>query len=315
MNETQWLACTYPEEMLPALGTGVDDRKLLLFACACCRRIETLLRHPASREALAMVERHVDGEGLENGRPSALNGLAHAAELRETAMQAFLEASARRTEVWNSLWVGTPPVPAYLLRVAAEACAAQAVLTEVQAAEEAALAVVSAADRLDAPSIARTAVHARALSRQAMAQRERASRWEEKAEEESERVVSRSRAAVRASQAMHWIERSEEAVENKEPRLLSRWEREERVAQCAILRDVFGHLWHPVHLESRWLRWRGGVVVQMARSIRDEGRFGDLPILADALEDAGCTDTSLLEHCRGGGVHVRGCWLVDALLA
>jgi hypothetical protein len=38
-----------------------------------------------------------------------------------------------------------------------------------------------------------------------------------------------------------------------------------------------------------------------------------VPVLADALEEAGCTDRTLLEHCRGG-LHVRGCWAVDLLL-
>jgi hypothetical protein len=41
--------------------------------------------------------------------------------------------------------------------------------------------------------------------------------------------------------------------------------------------------------------------------------FADLPILADALEDAGCTEAAVLAHCRGGGEHVRGCWAVDLL--
>jgi hypothetical protein len=40
----------------------------------------------------------------------------------------------------------------------------------------------------------------------------------------------------------------------------------------------------------------------------------DLPILADALEDAGCADPELLDHCRAGGKHVRGCWVLDLML-
>jgi hypothetical protein len=43
-------------------------------------------------------------------------------------------------------------------------------------------------------------------------------------------------------------------------------------------------------------------------------RFADLPILADALEDAGCADAAILAHCRSGGEQVRGCWVVDLLL-
>jgi hypothetical protein len=319
MNEMEWLACAHPERMLRSLPTKIDNRKALLFACACCRRVENLLRERESREALAALEQVADGAGHRGaGRTAAREAeraLAALRPARDEALGAWQEASRHRETVWNSHWVGTPPPPWQLLRVAADACAAQAALTEVQAAEEAARAVAyTAEEQLDASAVATLTARARTLYREARAMRERASDWRAKAESESERVVSRSRAALRASQAVHWIERAEEAVDNKEPRLLRRWEREERLAQCAILRDLFGHLWHPVHLEPRWRRWHAGVIVQMARSIRDEGRFGDLPILADALEDAGCADAHVLHHCRAGGPHVRGCWLLDLLL-
>ena len=55
-------------------------------------------------------------------------------------------------------------------------------------------------------------------------------------------------------------------------------------------------------------------VVQLAQSIYDDRAFDRLPILADALEEAGCTDAAILDHCRGPGPHVRGCWAVDLLL-
>jgi hypothetical protein len=51
----------------------------------------------------------------------------------------------------------------------------------------------------------------------------------------------------------------------------------------------------------------------MAQAVLADGRFSDLPILADALEEAGCTNQVILSHCRGGGEHVRGCWVVDLL--
>jgi len=52
----------------------------------------------------------------------------------------------------------------------------------------------------------------------------------------------------------------------------------------------------------------------LADSISEDGAFDRLPILADALEDAGCTDATILNHCRGSSTHVLGCWVVDALL-
>ncbi|HEY7425078.1 MAG TPA: hypothetical protein VH682_12680 [Gemmataceae bacterium] len=52
----------------------------------------------------------------------------------------------------------------------------------------------------------------------------------------------------------------------------------------------------------------------MSRLMYDSRDFTGLPILADALEEAGCTNQDILDHCRSGGEHVRGCWVVDALL-
>ena len=57
-----------------------------------------------------------------------------------------------------------------------------------------------------------------------------------------------------------------------------------------------------------------GAVSKLAQVIYDEDRFGDLPILADALEEAGCTHAELLAHCRGRQAHYRGCWVVDLVL-
>jgi hypothetical protein len=60
--------------------------------------------------------------------------------------------------------------------------------------------------------------------------------------------------------------------------------------------------------------WRTPPVVNLAQVIDDEGSFEDLPILGDALEEAGCTDAGALSHCRAPGPHARGCWVVDLIL-
>ena len=82
-----------------------------------------------------------------------------------------------------------------------------------------------------------------------------------------------------------------------------------------LLRDIFSN--RPIRsvpLAPSWLHWNGGTVAKLARTIYDDCCFDDLPILADALEEAGCTETAILEHCLGPGPHVRGCWVVDLLL-
>jgi hypothetical protein len=61
------------------------------------------------------------------------------------------------------------------------------------------------------------------------------------------------------------------------------------------------------------LAWQGGTVGSIAQSIYEERNHAHLPILADALEDAGCTDAALLAHCRQPGKHWRGCWAIDLL--
>jgi hypothetical protein len=85
--------------------------------------------------------------------------------------------------------------------------------------------------------------------------------------------------------------------------------------RAALVRDVFGNLFRPVAVDPAWLAWNDGTLVRLARALYDEGAFDRLPVLADALEEAGCTDPDILSHCRAPAAHVRGCWLLDLLLA
>lgn len=88
----------------------------------------------------------------------------------------------------------------------------------------------------------------------------------------------------------------------------------EALAQCALFRDIFRDPCHPEPGDRAWLTWKGATIRQLARCIYDDRAFDRLPILADAIEEAGCADLFLLDHCRSGGDHVRGCWAVDACL-
>jgi hypothetical protein len=84
--------------------------------------------------------------------------------------------------------------------------------------------------------------------------------------------------------------------------------------QARLLRECFGNPFHDVSVESEWLDWQAGTVRRLALAAYAEEAFDGLPVLADALEEAGCTDADILGHCRGVGEHVRGCWVVDLLL-
>jgi hypothetical protein len=90
--------------------------------------------------------------------------------------------------------------------------------------------------------------------------------------------------------------------------------RAEQVIQCQLLQDIFGHLFSSRTVKSAWLAWESATVRKIAQVVYDERDFDRLPILADALEDAGCANTAILDHCRGPGPHVRGCWVIDLLL-
>ena len=85
----------------------------------------------------------------------------------------------------------------------------------------------------------------------------------------------------------------------------------ERAAHAAVLRDIVGN---PFRRADLLAEWRTTDAVAMARRMYDDRDFAGMPILADALEEAGCTDAVFLRHCREPGPHARGCWLVDAIL-
>ena len=81
--------------------------------------------------------------------------------------------------------------------------------------------------------------------------------------------------------------------------------------QIALLRDIFENPFRPAAFAPIW---RTSTVIAIARHIYDSREFSPMPILGDALEDAGCDNEDILNHCRGDGPHVRGCWVVDLVL-
>jgi hypothetical protein len=88
----------------------------------------------------------------------------------------------------------------------------------------------------------------------------------------------------------------------------------ERAGQSHLLRDIFGNPLRPTPLIAPgWRAWDEGTVVKLAQAIYEKRAFDRLPILSDALEEAGCADASILGHLRGEGPHGRGCWAIDLL--
>jgi hypothetical protein len=85
----------------------------------------------------------------------------------------------------------------------------------------------------------------------------------------------------------------------------------ERRALAELVREVFGNPFRPLTFTPQW---RTDTVVGLARQIYESRDFSAMPILADALQDTGCDNEEILDHCRGSGPHVRGCWVVDLVL-
>lgn len=212
MTETKWLACSEPSLMLKQLQGRVSERKLRLFACACWRRVWTLLS-PADHRAIEAAERCVDG------------------------LLSFTEmlALAERAATWG----------------------------------------------------ARHAV----------------ARW---VDADGAAAEARSRVGSAACQVAE--------TELEEVGLWKQAVYHESRKQCALLRCIAGNPFRPPNLPEAWRGWNDGALVKMAQAICDDRRWTDLPILADALEDAGCTDVLLLDHCRTPTEHARGCHVLDALL-
>jgi hypothetical protein len=184
------------------------ERKLRLFALACCRRVWHLLKDGRSQGAIQVLERWVDGEAV---------------------LQEVMAAHGAARDAW-----GTP---------------------------------------------ARTAVSDAS-----------AVKWE-------------ARCAVQAASHAAWACPGGSRAE-------------ERKAQANLLRCIYGNPFAaPPPIDYSWLRWSDGTVRRTAEVIYKELAFDRMPILADALLDAGCPDEEMMQHCRQqGGVHARGCWVLDLLL-
>jgi hypothetical protein len=227
--------------MLESLAGRASERKLRLFACACCRQVWHLLTDERSRRAVEVAEGYADGL-------SSLSGLIRAYQTGGGVPN----SAAARAATW----------------------AADAASNSLSAAR-------SAVDEVTGATT----------------------------EERLRRAASEAREAG-------------QAVGNL-------WDKEVWAGARAIeagpladlLRDIIGNPLRPLAVDPAWLAWQDSTVHRLAQGAYEEGRSpagwldpARLAILADALEEAGCTDADLLSHLRGSGPHVRGCWVLDLLL-
>jgi hypothetical protein len=279
MTDAEWGACTNPHVLLEALRGG-SDRKLRLFACACVREIWPLLTGRHGRHLVGVAERFADGKATTGEMFAARNA----------------EGDCRSRHVPWTVW---------------RAARAAATATTSPAAWSAAVNAALASAKVHAAYAAHSAASEAPLHG--------AAAWEE-ALAQSDRLAALARLGASAGGTAVLTRELPEQVLNglfSDPACGAAWAGARASAgkrQEQLLRDVFGNPFRPLLIHPDWLRWNGACVPRMAAVIYRERRFGDLGIVADALEDAGCDDADVLDHCRAPGPHVRGCWVVDALL-
>jgi hypothetical protein len=245
MTEAEWLECTDPTAMLEFLRGKVSERKLRLFACACCRQISLRLGTSVVPKEIDASERFADGEASKNDL---------------TALRSRLGAMGGYSAAW--------------------------------AANNALFAVLEHETEV---AVRGAITHARNFAYFLAIERKRTALSDEL--ETAELSVAFSRGA-------------------------------ENVDLTYLLRDIFGNPFsgYPYQVISTFIgnvqfrqvcridpRWLTSTVLDLASAIYTERVFEHLPILADALLDAGCDDASILTHCREAE-HVKGCWVVDLLL-
>ncbi len=107
-----------------------------------------------------------------------------------------------------------------------------------------------------------------------------------------------------------WLTRHAVVRDLEEPGYTTGHDRE-AFPEMSLLYDIFGNPFTPVSFDCEW---RTSTVVSLAKGMYESRDFCAMPVLADALQDAGCERAEFLDHCRGTGPHVRGCWVVDLVL-
>jgi hypothetical protein len=286
MTEEEWLTCDdlyllirYLSGKLyhwgkPDTPPQASDRKMRLFACACCRRIDDLL-DPGRRSLLGDIERVADGR-LDRGSLLALVAtLPDPEEEHLSSLPDRLDTRLLETTILDPCFGEMMEHNNAYLR----ACG-----LDPQAARAAYAAIWPAAAVTDATGDVWPKIYSHGFGRGTT---------------QAPVAAARARAGVPPSEA-GGVASWDDAV------------RREFREQARLLRDIVGNPFRPVAFPAAWL---SPTVLALARTFYDEGAFPELPVLADALEDAGCTASVILEHLRGAGPHVRGCWALDLVLS
>ena len=243
MTESEWLACVDPQPMLEFLRAQASDRKVRLFAVACCRRVWAALEHEEFREAVRKAEAFADG-------------LVDRSEL--------LQAYEKARTIFPTL-SGRDNGPAAALTASGFPGPRKSILQRI-------------VDALDDP-------------------------WWEDEFDKGDRLAPALVTARHAARAAADLQ-GQKSVPDAPARI------EEQRQQTELVRCLFGNPFRPRPVYAA----PASEVRSIAEAIHAERAFDRMPLLADALEAAGGASADLVEHCRSGGEHARGCLVVDLLL-
>ena len=245
MTEAEWLACTTPKPMLQFLGRKASDRKVRLFAVACCRRVWASLEHEEFRDAVLKAEAFADGL---------------------IAREEMLEAHDRARPIFVNLHDGKDNGPGGALTASAFPSPPKSIWARI-------------ADALDDP-------------------------WWEDEMDKGDRLAPALVTAEHAARAAATLQGDKWVLES--PVTFA-----EHREQTFLVHCLFGNPFHQRPVAGPWLT---SEVKALADAIYAERAFDRMPMLADAIGASGCTNIDVIEHCRSGREHARGCWVVDLIL-
>lgn len=265
MTEEEWMECADPTPMLEFLRGKLSDRKLRLFAVACCRSIWHLLTDDRSRQVVEVAERFADTR-------ADSSDLSRAHALACVVEQEQFDAVEPEGIVYSDDW-------------SHEVCcdASSAASTAERAASDHPIGM--SAEEYRSKRLPETPSPPGTHSVYKYAQRAQA-----------------HAASPLRYDTVRWNDTPERSAEKCNAAR----------AQAGLIREIAGNPFRPVTSDPAWLTTD---VLALARGVYEERAFDRMPILADALQDAGCDSDDVLNHCRdASATHVRGCWVVDLLL-
>jgi hypothetical protein len=291
MTEDEWFASPDVEDRLFGMQKRkpLSSRKLILFCCACCRRAWHLLQESRSQRAVEAAELGADG---------LLS--------RQEITQSWQDAEEANRWINRGDW---RTVSIERLALADAAAAAMRAMEAVGRLGEQMFDLV---------------YHARTL---ALATRRCLAFFAAKG---AAQIVDPPEHLLQQTYSVGPDDDIPELTDDNQyfrleisPRILVRLPEaqiirsagiHEMLAQCSLLEEIFGDCFRTGTVDERLCKAGENLALKLAAAIYADRAFERLPLLADALEDAGSTDPDLLGHLRGPGPHVRGCWAVDLVL-